>query len=91
MEPGKRLREASLDGATRRPRRLSVKALDTYWQQLTTMYGTRGLVGQWICTTEAGALSALSGAQLPNVDALVDAVLAAASFEGRDGAGAARP
>jgi CRISPR system Cascade subunit CasC len=69
---------------------LSVKALDTYWQQLTTMYGTRGIVGQWACTTEAGALSALGGAQLPNVDALVDAVLAAASFEGRNGTGATR-
>jgi hypothetical protein len=51
------------------------------------MYGTRGIVGQWACTTEDGALSSLGGAQLPNVDALVDAVLAAASFEGRGVAG----
>jgi CRISPR system Cascade subunit CasC len=63
---------------------LSVEALDGYWQKLTTMYGARGIVGQWLCTTEPDRLAALQGDALPNVDVLVQRVLAAASFEDRE-------
>ena len=39
--------------------------------------------GNLVCTTDADRLSALSGATRPNVDALVDEVLGAASFAER--------
>ena len=69
--------------------RQSIDALDGYWQKLTTMYGTHQVRGQWVCTTDPEGLTALAGARVPNVDQLVNEVLAAASFEKR--AGAVRP
>lgn len=67
---------------------LSVKALDGYWQKLTTMYGTSGIVGRWLCTTEPDSLNVLRGALVENVDALVEQVLGAASFGQRGRAAA---
>lgn len=66
---------------------LSVQALDRYWQALTTMYGTRGIVGQWVCTTDPGALTGLNGVTVGNVDVLVEQVLGAASFADRERTG----
>ena len=61
----------------------SVTALDTYWGKLTAMYGTRGILGSWLCTTEPERLSTLRGADVQTVDALVAQVLGAASFADR--------
>lgn len=66
---------------------LSVAALDAYWQSLTTMYGTRGIVGRWVCTTDPDGLTALKDGLEGNVDALVARVAGAASFADRERAG----
>ena len=63
---------------------LSVASLDAYWQKLIAMYGTRGIVGQWVCTTDPDGLMALRGVTVANVDALVEQVLGAASFADRE-------
>jgi hypothetical protein len=51
------------------------------------MYGGRGIVGQWLCTTEQESLETLRGTFVENVDALVAQVLGAASFADRERAG----
>jgi CRISPR system Cascade subunit CasC len=65
----------------------SVGALDDYWGKLTAMYGARGILGQWLCTTEQESLATLRAAFVENVDALVGQVLGAASFADRERAG----
>lgn len=59
----------------------SVAALDHYWSDLTRMYGTNGISGTWVCSTDESSLSDLGPRVSPNVDALIAAVLGAASFD----------
>ena len=55
----------------------SVRALDVYWGKLVTMYGTEGMGGRWLATTEDAALGTLRPAQVASFTALVAAVVAA--------------
>jgi CRISPR system Cascade subunit CasC len=61
----------------------SVAALDAYWGKLAGMYGTAGLLGTWLTTTEPDRLAALKAADRGSVDAVVASVLEAATFNGR--------
>lgn len=50
---------------------LSVQALDRYWGDLAAMYGTKALVGTYLCVLGNPALSHLNEARVPNVEKLV--------------------
>lgn len=49
----------------------SVQALDRYWGELVATYGTRALVGTYLCALGNPALPHLEGAKVLNVDELV--------------------
>lgn len=55
----------------------SVKALDRYWNDLTRMYGDRGIRRKVLCTHVDDALDHLKGSAVPSVTALIDSVLEA--------------
>lgn len=57
----------------------SIQALDTYWGQITAMYGDGGIRGTWVATMDGDLLSNLAQARVGSVDALVQSVLGAAS------------
>lgn len=57
----------------------SVKRLDQYWNQLTSMYGNRGITGVWVVTTEGDSLKTLQGNAVGSLDDLVHAVVSAAA------------
>lgn len=58
----------------------SIAALDSYWGQLTTMYGDRDINGTWLCTLDGNGVSALEPARVANFEALVEGVLGATGF-----------
>lgn len=59
----------------------SIGALDSYWGSLTGMYGTEGIAGTWVCALDPSGLATLSGNVAPNVGALIEQVVGAASFD----------
>lgn len=65
----------------------SVAALDSYWGQLTGMYGDETVVGKWYATLDGGALKCLGDkpARVANFEALVQDVAGAVTFGGGDG------
>lgn len=56
----------------------SIKALDRYWGQLTTMYGKGSIKGPWVCALDDGDLSQLKDARVAKVEDLIKQVLSAA-------------
>jgi CRISPR system Cascade subunit CasC len=59
---------------------LSTRALDAYWGQLARMYGEAGIAGKWYSALDAGELRNLRGAEVPDVETLIEKVLHAATF-----------
>ncbi len=53
----------------------SVAALDTYWHQLTAMYGEQGIRGKWVATLHPEALQHLAGSRVSTVGDLIACVL----------------
>ncbi len=66
----------------------SVAALDTYWHQLTTMYGEQGIRGKWVATLHPEALQHLVSSRVRTVGALITCVLRA-TWDGKAGEGGA--
>ena len=59
----------------------SIRALDRFWGQLTTMYGDADIVGKWLCMLGADELEHLRDARLENIDRLVERVAGAVAFD----------
>lgn len=53
----------------------SIAALDTYWGDLSAMYGTQGISGQWYASVGTPAITILKDARVSGLDALVSHVL----------------
>ncbi len=53
----------------------SARALDDYWHRLTTMYGTRGIIGRWVACLDGDGLEHLADARVEDVDSLVSNVM----------------
>jgi CRISPR system Cascade subunit CasC len=61
---------------------LSLKALDSYWGQLTQMYGTEGIAAAAVCCLGEPALKHLTCHAVADVEAVFRAVIEAISADG---------
>jgi CRISPR system Cascade subunit CasC len=60
----------------------SIAALDSYWARLAAMYGTEGIRGTWVATTDPDQLKQLAGSRASSVTELTEHTLTAAHFPG---------
>jgi CRISPR system Cascade subunit CasC len=59
----------------------SIRALDTYWGKLATLYGTQALAGAWVASMEEQELRNLEGYAVSSVASLVEGAVEA-TFRG---------
>lgn len=61
--------------------RNSITALDAFWGKLARMYGSAGVAGTWVATTENDVLEQFKDARVDNVEKLIQAAVKASRLE----------
>ena len=58
----------------------SIRALDTYWASLNSMYGDRGIIGKWAASLNGNEVEVLKEAMVTSVNQIIESVQGAISF-----------